>query len=233
MKPQKEYPTVETKKVSLTKGQFLSLSEAQAKILVAEGYEIVIVDNELAQPKVENKPVVDKSTTKPANTTKSGKKNKPTAPKGAKKHADKSAKAIKKGDFFKVVVNDKVTAVGKANNVRANDKIVETVGGKKYALENCIAISKKQYQSLKKTLKPKSEPKASTSKRLNATDYKIVYCKYLKDLGKIDDSTFAKAKDSAEIRSELYKQFKDDVHLSNDKALEMFAASAKAEVAKA
>lgn len=170
--------------------------------------------------------VVNTTVGKPS-STKSGKsKSKPAAKAAAKTVAFGK---VKKGDYFKVVVNDKVTRVGKANTVSVKDKVLTAVGGKKYALDNCVAINKKEYGKLKKSLKPDNEPKKSTSTRLSATDYKVVYAAYLVKQGKINEETFAKAKDSNEIATELYKQFKDDVKLSNAEALKLLAEnSAKA-----
>lgn len=175
-------------------------------------------------------------TVKSHDTFEKSKVGKTTASKEAKS-PKKSAKAdktvafgkVKKGDYFKVVVNDKVTRVGKANTVSAKDKVLTAIGGKKYALDNCVAINKKEYGKLKKSLKADNEPKKSTSTRLTAADYKVVYAAYLVKQGKINEETFAKAKDSKEIATELYKQFKDDVKLSNAEALKLLAEnSAKA-----
>lgn len=171
-------------------------------------------------------------------TFEKSKVGKTTASKEAKSPKKSAAKAaaktvafgkVKKGDYFKVVVNDKVTRVGKANTVSVKDKVLTAIGGKKYALDNCVAINKKEYGKLKKSLKPDNEPKKSTSTRLSAADYKVVYAAYLVKQGKINEETFAKAKDSNEIATELYKQFKDDVKLSNAEALKLLAEnSAKA-----
>ena len=168
--------------------------------------------------------VVNTTVGKPS-STKSGKsKSKP-----AKAGKTVAFGKVKKGDYFKVVVNDKVTRVGKANTVSVKDKILTAIGGKKYALDNCVAINKKEYGKLKKSLKADNEPKKSTSTRLSAADYKVVYAAYLVKQGKINEETFAKAKDSNEIATELYKQFKDDVKLSNAEALKLLAEnSAKA-----
>ena len=148
-------------KISLTLGQFLTLSETQAKILVSQGYEIVI-GSETSKPTVakatEQSKVVAKTTTpKPtkkvvnnntSSTTKSSAKtSKPTLTFGK----------VKVGDYFKVYKIDfktkqpiEIVAVGKATKVA--NKIVSTKGGKKYAIENCVVITKITYTKLKKEL---------------------------------------------------------------------------------
>ena len=181
------------------------------------GYQTTTADNKSAykQPKVD--------------TTKGAKK--------VSKVADKSAKEVaygkvKKGDFVKVVNlnTNKVVAVGKAKKVLLKDKIVVATSGKKFALENCVAINETTYNKLKKSLKV-SKANVSTSKKLSPADFKKVYCVKLAKQGLLNENDFAKAKDNAEYRSELYKQFKNEVKLTNAEALKLFAENTAKAVA--
>ena len=212
------------------------MGETQSKILAAQGYEIVIVDNVPTATAVDNQPkvavqpkadntsnVVRKSTTK--NTAKADNKKSSTAK--ADKNPTISYGNVKANDYFKVInkSTNKVIAVGKAKSVSKADKIVTTKGGKKISLDNCVAINRPTYNKLKKSLKAnevKTEKKSSSS-RLTPADYKVVYAAYLEKQGKITADQVAKAKDSAEYRAELYHQFCKELPLTNAEALKLFA----------
>jgi len=142
---------------------------------------------------------------------------------------------VKVGDYFKVVVDKDgkatTTRVGKANKIDTKDKILTATNGKKFALEKCITISKAEYGKLSKKLKvSEAKPAVSTSTKLTAKDYKVVYCFNLTKLGKITEEEFSKAKTDDQVASELYKKFKDEVKLSNSEAIKLLAEnSAKPE----
>ena len=173
------------------------------------------------QPKVDNKPKADKSASTKATTK--GSKAKIKSPKGDKQPTSKAGN-VKKGDYFKVVVNDKITAIGKAEAVDTNAKSVKSVNGKQWVLGNCYAITKATYGKLskRKSLKKFAEPKGKTT-QLSAADYKVVYCFNLLKNGRIAEEDFNKAKNEPNYATELYKQFKDQVKLSSSDAMKMLA----------
>lgn len=224
-------------KILLTLSQYLVMSETHIKNLVAQGLEIVIVDNAnptvntveapVATPAYQHK--VDNSSNNVGKTTK--KPAKADSKKSSTAKADNkptiSYGNVKANDYFKVInkSTNKVIAVGKAKSVSKADKIVTTKGGKKISLDNCVAINRPTYNKLKKSLKAnevKTEKKSSSS-RLTPTDYKVVYAAYLEKQGKITADEVAKAKDSAEYRAELYHQFSKELPLTNAEALKLFA----------
>lgn len=154
--------------------------------------------------------------------------------KGATKSSNKPAKAnafgnVKKGDFFKVVVNDTVKNIGQATSISKNDNIVNAKGGKKYALEYCIAISKKEFGSLKKTLKPaKAKTGKPVSRRLGEKDYTVVLAYLAKQKNAdIDYVELANSTDNSEelkeIRGQIHKDL-PDLKLSAEQALKEFAS---------
>lgn len=171
---------------------------------------------------------VDKSTVKQPAVAKSNKPAKKTATKGSK--APAKAKAfgdIKKGDFFKVVINDNVKNIGQATSISKNDNIVNAKGGKKYALEYCVAISKKEFGSLKKTLKPAKTGKP-VSRRLGEKDYTVVLAYLAKQKNAEVDyvelaNTTDKSEDLKEIRNQIHK-YLPDLKLSAEQALKEFAS---------
>lgn len=229
--------------ISLTEGQFLLMSEAHIKVLASQGYQISIVKDNAHNSIEDRKPSsFNKVETKnkPVNAPKSNNKSKKSSKKTSNKNTTKGSKdsnksknklnfgKVKKDDYFKVfnLNTNKVCAVGKA--VEVKDKIAYTIVDgdlkKGYDLDHCVAIDKKEFGKLSKKFSKKTT-------KLSPADYKVVYSKYLLDLGKITQEEFAKAKDSNDVAKELYTKYKAEVKLSNAKALEILAknSSAKAE----
>ena len=229
------------KNITLTLGQYLLMSEAHIKNLVAQGYSLSVADEISKQPTVSQPKVEQPKATKVAYTKPVSKANntKQTSTKGATKPTKALAFGkVKVGDYFKVVVDkdgkQTTTRIGKADSIDKNDKIVWVKNGddkKGFALEKCVPISKAEYGKLKKKLKvSEAKTKVSTSTKLAPKDYKVVYCYNLTKLGKITEEEFAKAKADDAVASELYKKFKDEVKLANSDAIKLLAEnSAKPE----
>ena len=177
-----------------------------------------------------------KADNKVASTTNTNKKDQ--THKG-KKSKEKKAKAktlpfgkdIKVGGFVKIynLKTKKVVMAGKVKDLDKSCNAVELTNTKKYAIENCIAISDKEFAKLKKSLKLSARAetkKDSTSTRLSPQDYKLCYAKYLVTLGKITEDDFAKAKDDKVALHDLYEMFAkgdEKVKLSNADAMKIFA----------
>lgn len=224
------------KNITLTLGQFLLLGEAQSKILAMQGYQVNIV---------EDNAIITNAVSKPTNFSKA-ETTKPVAKQVSKQ--TKVAKAtpksqpkpkfgnVKKGDYFKVVVNDKdgkpqTVNCGKATKVNKTEETISASNNKLFDLNHCIAISKAEYGKLKKSLnlaKGKKEPKVSTAKRLNEKDYTVVLAHLAKKTNKdIDLVDLANGTDNSkelkEIRDQIHKDL-PDLKLTAEQAVREFAS---------
>lgn len=235
------------KNITLTLGQFLLLGETQSKILAMQGYQINIV-NDVNNSIEDRKPTsFSKTETTPTvaavkNSSKNTKSSKKTDDKPTTKGSKDSTKKldfgkVKVGDYFKVFNfnTNKVCNVGKAKEVNKNEKIVYSVVDgtlkKGFALENCVAISAKEYGKLKKSLgltKGKKEPKVSTSKRLNEHDYTVVLAHLAKqqkaEIDLVDLANNSQnPKDLKDIRDQIHKDL-PDLKLTAEQAVKEFAS---------
>lgn len=199
-------------KISMNSREFALLSETHLKYLVSQGIEISITDLTSSYTRT----TVAKATPKKVDT----KVSKPT-----KSHRD----LIKVGDYIKVInkKDNSLVAFGKTKKYDKNAKAF-VIGKKKYAIENCIKISKADYKNLSKKDKSKTVVSAKAEvKRLGEKDYTIVLA-YLanKQDNKLNDLyELAKAtEDKAElksIRSEI-KKVLPDFKLTAEQAVKEF-----------
>jgi len=203
--------------------------------------------NTNASTKVEVKPTatkVAKPTTKVVDKSKSAKADKKPTSKASKKL---DFGKVKKGDYFKVYnLTDKnnpiLVKVGYAKEVSKKDSTITVFtskdgkDSKKYALENCVAISKKEYHTLSSKLKKAQKAdnkviKPSTAKRLNEHDYTVVMA-YLakKQDNNVDYVELANScdnkKDLADIRKNIKKEL-PDFKLTAEEAVKTFASIVK------
>lgn len=244
-----------SKTINLNSYEFRNMSPAHIDYLRSEGYHIVITDNSYTME--DTKPVAKATTTvsynkatskaeKPVKANKNAKTSaKSTASSKAKKPtANKNkelafGKNIKVGNYVKCLnlKDHKLVCFGKVAAIKDGDnvgKIVELTNTRKFAIENCIAISEKEFKTLSKThkgiAKQNAKKQSTTSTKLTARDYKLCYAKYLLTLGKITESDFNQVKADDKALSELYHLYTESdepVKLSNADAMKIFADNAK------
>ena len=190
--------------------------------------------NKSAKPVSNNK--ADSKAVKPIKANKKdqtvkGKKSKEKNGKDSKKTDLAFGKNIKVGSFVKIynLKTKQVVMAGKVKDLDKSCNAVELTNTRKYAIENCVAISEKEFAKVSKKVKAvakANDKKISTSTRLAPQDYKLCYAKYLVSLGKITEADFNQAKDDKTALHNLYELFaKSDepVKLSNDEAIKIFA----------
>ena len=227
--------------------------------------KITIGETDKVQPKVEKKDNIEdiiarlkaagyeitksntssnkkKSNTKPADN-KSAANKKGTASRGSNKKLT-FGNVVKNGYFKMFNLKDKnnpvLVGVGKALEVSKKDSTITYVKDgsdrKMVALENCVAIDKKEFDKLSKNKALKHYfARQTNSKQLSHTDFKSVYALYLSKNGKITPEEFAKANSDQDFATELYDKFsrKEGIKLSNADALKLFAEELKNSSAKA
>ena len=195
-------------------------SLATALSLVGKSFENANKVSEQYPSKKDNNSKADKSASN--KSTSKGRKGKTTAPKGAPKDTELKLGKVKKGNYFQCVnaTDKKVNAVGKAKTVDLKGGVVTTKGGKKFALANCSPISKATYGKLSKQLK---KAKVGKNKPLSPADFKQVYAAVLRSKDKITDQDLAKAQSLPDYATELYKQFKDEIKLTDADAKKFLA----------
>lgn len=204
-----------------------------------EDTTVAAVKNSSKQNSFSKTETKNSTASKGSKDTKTSKKSddKPTT-KGSKDSTKKlDFGKVKVGDYFKVFNfnTNKVCNVGKAKEVNKNEKIVYSVVDgtlkKGFALENCVAISAKEFGKLKKSLgltKGKKEPKVSTSKRLNEHDYTVVLAHLAKqqkaEIDLVDLANNSQnPKDLKDIRDQIHKDL-PDLKLTAEQAVKEFAS---------
>lgn len=233
--------------LSLNSMEFKMMSETHLKLAIANGWEINLTDKvSVEKPSTTHEEtkvssaVANKNKSVPAKADSDKSKSTTRSSKGKKQTASKEAsKAIsfgnvKKGDYFKVYNlkdknNPKVVNVGFAKEIESDGTIIVYANDnskKMFAQENCVAISKKDYHKLQKSL-AKNKPVKTGLK--DPKIWKLVYALMLLKQNKISEADFAKAKEDDKFSSELYHKFKAEVKADNEVMQKLYNESCKAQ----